>query len=49
MLEKEEKALFHTTVTKVIEELDLPFWSNRKKRNRPRYMSFERSNPNELW
>jgi len=35
-----------TTVTKVIKELGLPLWVNRKKRKRPRYKSFERQKPN---
>jgi len=36
LLKKEGKALSHTTVTEVIEELGLPLRSKRKKRNKPR-------------
>ncbi|UJG44066.1 MAG: DDE-type integrase/transposase/recombinase [Candidatus Heimdallarchaeum endolithica] len=49
LLKREGKALSQTTVTKVIKELGLPLWVNRKKRKRPRYKSFERQKPNELW
>ena len=46
LLKREGKALSQTTVTKVIKELGLPLWVNRKKRKRPRYKSFERQKPN---
>jgi len=48
LLKREGKALSQTTVTKVIGELGLPLRSNRKKKNRTRYKSFERKKPNEL-
>jgi len=46
---KKEDHLSQNTVIKVIKELGLPLWSNRKKRNITQYKSFERSSPNELW
>jgi len=49
LLKKEGRALSRNTVIKVIGELGLPLWSNRKKRNITQYKSFERSTPNELW
>jgi len=45
---KKEDHLSRNTVIKVIKELGLPLWSNRKKNTRL-YKSFERSSPNELW
>jgi len=49
LLKREGTALSRNTVVKVIGELGLPLWSNRKKKNITQYMSFERSSPNELW
>ncbi|UJG44378.1 MAG: hypothetical protein K9W46_04160 [Candidatus Heimdallarchaeum endolithica] len=49
LLKKEGRALSQNTVVKVIGELGLPLWSNRKKRNITQYKRFERSSPNELW
>jgi len=49
LLKKEGKGLSRNTVIKVIRELGLPLWSNRKKRNITRYKRFEREKPNELW
>jgi len=49
LLKKEGRALSRNTVIKEIEELGLPLWSNKKKRNRTRYKSFECQKPNELW
>jgi len=49
LLKKEGRGLSRNTVIKVIGELGLPLWSNRKKRNITRYKRFERQKPNELW
>jgi len=46
LLKKEGRGLSRNTVIKVIGELGLPLWVNRKKRKRPRYKSFERQKPN---
>jgi len=49
LLKKEGRSLSRNIVIKVIEELGLPLCTNKKKRNRPQYKSFEHYTPNKLW
>jgi len=46
LLKKEGRGSSRNTVMKVIRELGLLLWSNRKKESKPRYKRFEREKPN---